>query len=87
MDDTAKDNVITTLAGLCGDLVSDHWQDIKDTWAQEEDCKCKISLAVSLEGAMTAPRVSVKLGFSRRFSDEASVQLHDPNQAEMEFKS
>jgi hypothetical protein len=64
-------------------LIEDHRKEIGEHWLASEKAKIGLSFGVTLAGAASSPLVTVKLGFSKKFSDEASIQLSDINQAQL----
>jgi hypothetical protein len=74
------------ISKLGGFLLQRHWPEVLEIWAQSDDDipSIVITQSIKLQGSVTAPRVTVKQSFSRKFSDEIAKQLNDPNQPEFE---
>jgi hypothetical protein len=83
MDTALFERIKDEVGDLVADLMHTHRKEIAETWMGTEDNKLNISFSASLSGAATAPLISVKMSFAKKFSDEASRQLDDANQAQL----
>jgi hypothetical protein len=77
------ERIAGAVAALVAPLIVEEWQTLAETWAEDEDAKIKLSVGVTLQGAMTAPKVCVNLAFARKYATCADIQLEDPNQPEL----
>ena len=78
----------TTICGHVSDLLAEHWSDIEKAWAsvEGESPKMRLSLAVTLAGALDAPHVTTALAYGVRVKDEVSGQMDDPRQGKLELE-
>jgi len=77
------DRTSSKIAELVKDLVQTHRDEILECWADSGESKYPISVNVQLKGAANAPLVTTKISWARKYSDEASEQVDDPNQPDL----
>jgi RNase H-fold protein (predicted Holliday junction resolvase) len=78
-----EQQIIDTTAGFVRNLMTAHWQDIREFMNAAPDSQVVIAFPVKINWQDAAPKVKTGISFAKRVTDECEVELNDPRQIQL----